>query len=70
MGSAEGVGVTDEHVYLSTACLHGHHDYCKRERGLAGGKTPAKCKFCDAKCVCDCHQDNNKETVGADPQGR
>jgi hypothetical protein len=47
---------TEEHVYLSTACLHNHHDYCKRERGLAGDKTPAKCKFCAAKCVCGCHK--------------
>jgi hypothetical protein len=43
------------HDYLSTSCLHGHHDYCQRERGLAGDKTPAVCKFCGAPCRCHCH---------------
>lgn len=45
------------HIYLSTACYHGYHDYCKRERGLMGEKIPAKCKFCDAKCWCSCHNE-------------
>ena len=44
------------HVYLSTGCLHGHHDYCQAKTGAAGAKTPAKCKFCDARCRCSCHQ--------------
>lgn len=44
------------HEYLSTACLHQHHDYCKRERGLMGEKIPAQCKFCKAPCICPCHR--------------
>lgn len=43
------------HRYLSTGCLHGHHSYCQSSRGPAGDKTPATCKFCDARCVCPCH---------------
>lgn len=31
------------HVYLSTACQHGKHSECR-----------LSCKFCDAKCSCDC----------------
>jgi hypothetical protein len=62
---------TVEHHYLSTACLHGHHDYCaaptvSREGGWqvigpsysskpGEAKTPAQCKFCDARCICPCH---------------
>jgi hypothetical protein len=36
----------DEHVYLSTACLHEVHTECRRT-----------CKFCDSQCVCDCHSE-------------
>lgn len=46
----------DEHVYLSTACLHGEHGYCQHHTGLSGAKTPGVCKFCAAPCVCECHQ--------------
>jgi hypothetical protein len=53
------------HVYLSTSCLHGHHDYCQRERGLAGDKTPAVCKFCGAPCICPCHTEG--VDCGRDP---
>lgn len=45
----------DTHVYLSTGCLHGEHAYCQGHTGQAGAKKPARCKFCDAPCVCDCH---------------
>jgi len=46
------------HVYLSTSCLHGQHDYCQQHTGLSGAKTPARCKFCpdDGRCVCACHR--------------
>lgn len=44
------------HIYLSTACLHGEHAYCQSVHGAAGLKTPAVCKFCQAPCICDCHQ--------------
>ena len=44
-----------QHVYLSTGCLHGRHDYCQGTTGLAGKKRPGECKFCGAKCVCECH---------------
>ena len=45
------------HVYLSTGCLHGHHDYCQNHTGHSGTKTPAQCKFCAAPCTCGCHTD-------------
>lgn len=44
-----------DHTYLSTACLHGRHDYCASDTGLAGRKEPARCKWCSAPCVCACH---------------
>lgn len=43
------------HVYLSTGCFHGDHNYCKNPTGLAGAKRPAECKHCGTKCVCACH---------------
>ncbi|MGQ5576735.1 hypothetical protein [Streptomyces sp. ECR3.8] len=49
------------HVYLSTGCLHGHHDYCQNHTGRDGTKTPAQCKFCAAPCICGCH--TPKETT-------
>lgn len=45
----------DEHIYLSTACLHDRHDHCNAMVGYQGAKRPAQCKFCDARCVCACH---------------
>lgn len=45
----------DEHVYLSTSCLHDEHEYCQSETGLLGQKVPASCKFCKADCICPCH---------------
>ena len=39
MEPADGEG---EHRYLSTACLHGLHDRCRKV-----------CKFCGQPCVCD-----------------
>ncbi len=49
--------VFDGHnVYLSTACLHGNHDYCNQSTRVDGtAKQPGQCKFCPSKCVCDCH---------------
>lgn len=44
------------HRYLATACLHGEHAYCNGTVGLAGRKRPGECKWCAAKCVCDCHK--------------
>lgn len=46
-----------EHVYLSTGCLHGKHDYCRSHTGLSGAKKAAVCKFCQAPCRCSCHQE-------------
>jgi len=43
------------HIYLSTGCLHGQHDYCQSDTGLAGAKKPSRCKWCDAFCQCPCH---------------
>lgn len=45
------------HVYHSTACLHEEHEYCKGDRGMAGRKRPAECKFCRSGCICDCHKE-------------
>lgn len=45
------------HHYLSTGCLHGHHDYCQGKTGRVGAKVPASCKFCKAECQCRCHQE-------------
>lgn len=52
---------TDPHVYLSTACRHERHDYCTAMVGLQGAKRPARCKFCDARCVCPCHDSDVTE---------
>jgi protein involved in temperature-dependent protein secretion len=30
------------HIYLSAACLHGHHEDCN-----------AQCEFCPAVCCCE-----------------
>lgn len=49
-------GGATSHVYLSTGCLHGEHGYCQGKTGRVGAKAPAKCKFCDATCRCECHQ--------------
>lgn len=47
---------TRRHVYLSTSCYHGDHLYCQTGvRGDGCAKRPAQCKFCDARCICDCH---------------
>ena len=35
-----------QHRYLSTACLHGACAECRE-----------MCKFCDATCLHDCHED-------------
>jgi hypothetical protein len=43
------------HVYLSTGCFHGDHDYCKSMTGLNGAKRPGSCKHCGTKCQCPCH---------------
>lgn len=50
--------LTRTHVYLSTACLHSIHDHCNAKVNLEGDpKLPQTCKWCDAKCVCDCHKE-------------
>lgn len=58
----------DEHVYLSTACLHGEHGYCQHHTGLSGAKTPGVCRFCAAPCVCECHAATQTATVTAHPR--
>lgn len=45
-----------QHVYLSTACLHGIHAHCQCDTSIHGTpKEPGKCKWCDARCRCSCH---------------
>lgn len=54
----------DVHDYLSTACHHGVHDHCRSATSIDGGtKEPGTCKFCDAKCRCDCHPWSAVETT-------
>lgn len=47
--------LTGRHVYLSTGCIAGRHDYCMQMFGLSGQKTPARSKFSNAPCICWCH---------------
>lgn len=49
------------HEYLSTGCYHGRHDYCAAMTGYQGEKRPGRCKFCDARCICPCHEQQRKE---------
>lgn len=55
------------HKYLSTGCFHAQmadteemaqrlHGYCNSMEGMQGAKRPAQCKFCSARCVCECHE--------------
>ena len=52
----------DEHSYLSTGCLHGRHDYCAATGRMVDDgvgmqlKDSATCKWCPAKCICECHE--------------
>ncbi|MBB1252901.1 hypothetical protein H3146_05905 [Streptomyces sp. OF3] len=56
------------HVYLSTGCLHGRHDYCQAMTGANGQKRPGQCKFADehgcTPCVCPCHQPGAEPDTG------
>lgn len=57
-GPAHGATQSAEdgaHVYLSTACHHGEHGYCRCDEGRYGPKVPGTCKFCAAPCRCMCH---------------
>jgi hypothetical protein len=46
------------HHYLSTACLHGHHNDCDIDTRRYDGtwKHGATCKYCRAPCVCPHHK--------------
>ena len=48
--------VTGRHVYLSTGCIAGRHDYCSAMTGSQGEKRPAQSKFSHAPCICWCHE--------------
>lgn len=54
--AAVGQLFTGRHVYLSTGCLAGRHDYCRQMKGIDGEKRPGRSKFSDAACVCFCHR--------------
>ncbi|MET8746363.1 hypothetical protein [Streptomyces sp. NPDC004728] len=56
---AEVSEAPQEHVYLSTGCLHGEHAYCQSMTGQQGEKRPGRCKFCDARCTCSCHAERD-----------
>ncbi|MFE0699143.1 hypothetical protein [Streptomyces sp. NPDC058872] len=67
--AAEVLAALDEeqpgHRYLSTSCLHDHHDYCNNNRGIAGPKRSAQCKWCPAPCICHCHN-GGEQPAGSD----
>lgn len=44
--------VTGRHVYLSTACIAGRHEYCDAMTGMQGEKRPSRSKWSDAPCIC------------------
>lgn len=51
--------IAGTHLYLSTGCQHGRHDYCQGMTGLAGAKRPGECKFAEhgcTPCICPCHR--------------
>lgn len=48
--------LTGDHVYLSTGCLAGQHDYCQSMTGMGGVKRGGRSKFTDAPCICRCHR--------------
>jgi hypothetical protein len=54
------------HAYISTACQHGHHEYCESQVGSLGAKVPKRCKFCPATCLCPAHADPRAACVGED----
>lgn len=74
---AEAPTDTEQHRYLSTACLHLDHGYCQSAEGYdAAGdpfaRRPSQCKFCAAPCVCSCHravvrQDDTETTRTTSP---
>lgn len=52
---------TAKHMYLSTSCLHGKHEYCRSAVTETGApKRAAECKFCDARCACACHREEGQ----------
>lgn len=54
-------GILVEHVYVSTACLHGNCEHCQSTVGPDGPKAPGRCKWCAATCRCDrpnCHRES------------
>ena len=69
-----GEAAVSDHIYLSTSCLHGEHDYCKSaivqelvphwadddSEILTRRKRPSECKFCAAPCVCKCHKESDE----------
>lgn len=51
-----------KHLYVSTWCMHDHHEECDSPVGLdADGREfsrrPGQCKLCAAQCRCPCHDD-------------
>ena len=61
----------DSHVYLSTGCLHGKHDYCgsaagRSDSGVTWEKVPGRCKWCVSYCQCVCH--GGGELDAGDPE--
>ena len=62
------------HSYLSTACLHAVidrrpelHTHCQTNTIRPDGspKVAAQCKWCAARCACDCHRNAGAGGPGA-----
>ncbi len=62
----DGPDHESSHFYMSTGCLHDNHAYCQSKTYPEGSKEPAKCKFCDARCLCICHVEMRKEDDSAE----
>lgn len=53
--AAARTALTGKHVYLSTGCIAGRHDYCACMIGAQGEKRGGRSKFSEAPCICWCH---------------
>lgn len=49
-------GYTLHKHYTSTACMHGLHTLCGEGMRLRGEEGQPHCKYCDAVCSCECHE--------------
>lgn len=58
---------TQDHRYISTACLHDRHDQCGVKQAERGETGPPHCKYCDSVCSCPvCRHTPPTTTGGSD----